>query len=453
MSKPKIKLRSARHLRSILNGIARHREEAIAVCDAIADLAEPPMEEFKSAARLEEFLSGNGLKVTRPWKARIPTAFRAVAGARRPRIGLMAEYDALPDCGPRPGQYGHGCGHNLLGSGSALAGILAAEALKRIGADGQVVVIGTPAEEILSGKVILAEEGAFKNLDAVISWHPDAKTSVKHAGGQAMDSLSFRFFGRTAHAAAGPHEGRSALDAALLTDVAVNYLREHIEENARIHSVIPNGGSAPNVVPDRAEIWYYIRGRDRQQVDELTQRVTLCARAAAMATETKVRVQYHDSITERIPNWPMTNLLEAIVHRCGVPKFTAADRRDANKAVPHNEGFFTKIQPTRTEQDRASSDDNNVSWFAPMSSFHLTCSPMNVRGHHRENARMTRTSGAHKGMLKAAEIMAMGVLELILNKPLLRKAQAEHKKTMKGRKYKLPPRSDAPRKKTRPKIR
>lgn len=435
------KLRSAPHLRKIRGAIARYGDEAVAVAEDIADFAEPPLQEFKSADRLEEFLSGNGFSVTRPWK-KMPTAFKAVVGKNRPRIAFLAEYDALPDCGPRPGQWGHGCGHNLLGAGSALAGIVAAEIAGQIGAGGQVIVIGTPAEEILSGKVMLAEEKAFNGLDAVIAWHPSGETCVKLYGGQAMDSLSLLFHGSTAHAAACPHEGRSALDAAILTDVAVNYLREHVEENVRIHSVLPNGGKAPNVVPDRAELWYYIRGRDRKQVDELTGRVIRCARGAAIATDTRYRVAYHDSITERIPNRTLAEVLDAVLHRCGPPKFTPADARAAEKLLPGKSKYNGKIEPLNTKLERASSDESNVSWFAPLGRLNVVCGTMGVTAHHRDNAVIARAPGAHRGMRKAAEVMAMGALELMLNPPVLAKVQQEFGKAMKGKKYKLPPRSN-----------
>ena len=437
MGNREIHLKSTRSLSNARKVFLRYKKSAIAVAEAIGKLAEPPLQEFESSDLLEKFLSDGRFKVTRPWK-NLPTAFRAVAGTGKPKIVILAEYDALPDCGPKPGQWGHGCGHNLLGTASALGGIIAAELLKKKKTNGQVIVIGSPAEETLSGKVMLAEKRAFVGLDAVITWHPDTTTSVKHKGGQAMDSLSLKFSGKTAHAASDPHKGRSALDAAILTDVAVNYLREHIEENVRIHSVIPDGGLAPNIVPDHAELWYYIRGRDRKQVDELTRRVIQCGRGAAMATDTKARVVHHDSITERIPNWPMTNMLNAILHRCGAPKFSQADQSAADKIAPDNKKFSSEILPVVTEQEPASSDDNNVSYFAPLGRFNVACVPVDIVAHHRQFAAMCTTSGAYRGMRKAAEIMAMAAIELTMNKPLLSKAKGEFKNNKKGKKYELP---------------
>lgn len=440
MPRKKLTLKSACHLRTIRSVTRRLTGRTVEVAEKIADLAEPPMKEFRSSEVLAEFLAEAGFNVTRPWP-KIPTAFGATFGSGRPRIALLAEYDALPDCGRRAGQWGHGCGHNLLGAAAALGGIVAAQTLKRAGADGQIIVFGTPAEEDLSGKVLMAEVGAFRRLDAALAWHPSAETDVLLAGGLAMTSLSFKFGGRTAHAAGAPHKGRSALDGVMLTDVAVNYLREHIESNARIHSVITNGGSAPNVVPDRAEIWYYVRGRDRKQVDELISRVIRCAKGAAIATETTVRTLCHDSVAERIPNRPLAEAMDAILRRCGAPKFTPAEERAAAKVLPGKK-YKTGIEGIKTDQGKGSSDEDNVSWFTPLARLNVACVPDGTVGHHRQYAAMVRTPGAHRGMIKAAEYLAAGAVELALNKPLLAKIQAEFRKNMRGKRYKLPKRTD-----------
>jgi len=439
MPKKPIALRASRHLPVIRRYVRTHRQLAIELAERIADLAEPPMKEFHSSQLLAGFLADRGFKVDWRWD-NIPTGFQASFGTGRPRIALLAEYDALPDCGPRRGQWGHGCGHNLLGAGSCLAGLAAAKTLEEIHRPGQIIVFGTPAEESLSGKVLMAEAGAFRRLDAVLAWHPSKETSVFLAGGSAMDSLSFKFKGRTAHAAGAPHKGRSALDGAMLTDIAVNYLREHVESNTRIHSVIPDGGSAPNVVPHTAEIWYHVRGRDREQVDELTGRVSRCARGAATATETTVRTACHDSVTERIPNKALAEAMDAILHRCGPPHFTPADAKAAVKITPGKE-YSTNIEKIKTEQGKGSSDEDNVSWFAPLVRLNVTCVPDGTVGHNREYAAMVRTPGAHKGMMKAAEYLTTGAVELALNKPLLARAQAEHKSNMRGKRYKLPKRT------------
>jgi len=441
MSKTKVQLKSWPRLRPVRAAIRRLRGEAVASAEAIAEFAEPPMREFESSDRLAAFLAGHGFAVSRPWRD-IPTAFRAVAGTAGPTIAVLAEYDALPDCGASARTWGHGCGHNLLGVGSAAAGIAAADVLARTKTPGRIVVFGCPAEEALSGKVFMAARGAFRGLDAVLSWHPAATNFANVAGGAAMDSVLFAFRGRTAHAAGGPEQGRSALDAALLMDVAVNYLREHTAENTRMHSVITDGGAAPNVVPDTAEIWYYLRADDRKQVDALRRRVRLCARAGAIATETRWRMTVQTSIPERIPNRTMGDLLDALLRRCGSPRFTPADARAARRVLP-GKAYAAGIDPIRVKAGRGSSDEDNVSWFAPLGNVGVACVPTDTTGHHRDYARAVRLSGAHRGMFKAAEVLAMAAIELAVNRPLLRRAQAEQKKARKGKKYALPMRRDA----------
>lgn len=410
--------------------------EAAVLADKIADFAEPPMKEFRSAAAIEHFLFSHGAKVSKPWQG-MPTAFHAQWGSTGPVIAILAEYDALPDCGELPGQYGHGCGHNLLGAGSALAGILAASLLARFKVKARVVVLGTPAEEALSGKVIMAEKGAFRGLDAVLAWHPAGGSEVKLAGGAAMDSILYRFRGKTSHAAAAPEKGRSALDAAMLMDVAVNYLREHVPENCRIHSVLTRGGSAPNVVPDLAEIWYYLRGKDRKQVDDLRRRVNICARAGAMASETRLEVLVQDSVTERIPNQPLADLLDAVMRRLGPPRFGASDQSAAGKILPGKK-YPKVIKPMQTKTGRASSDEANVSFFAPMAVFDMACLPEGLVPHNREVARASRLPGAHRGMVRAAEVMAAAAVQLALHPRLLSWSKAEFRRQMKGKVYRLP---------------
>jgi aminobenzoyl-glutamate utilization protein B len=436
MAKKNQTLQFAPHLRTIRAVIEQLSSQTIQAAERIADLAEPAMKEVGSSAVLADLLKRGGLEVSRPWK-HIPTAFKAVAGSGRPVVGIMAEYDALPNCGQGEGQWGHGCGHNLLGAASALAGIAAAATLKKLGKGARIVVFGTPAEESLYGKVIMADAGAFFGLDAMLGWHPSSRTSANLGGGSAMDSIRLNFTGQTAHAAGEPHRGRSALDAAILTEVAVNFLREHVEENARIHCVITDGGEAPNVVPEHAQIWYYVRGKDRRQVDQLRRRLLLCAKAGALATETRLKVFIETSLTERVPNQALAGMLDGLLRRCGPPVFTAADRKAAQAILP-GKVFSDALEPIKADQGRASSDEDNVSWFAPLGKLDVACVPKGSTYHHRDFARLIRTSGAHCGMLKAAEYLAAAAVELVLNRPLLAASQAEFKANRKGKEYNLP---------------
>ena len=438
MKTKKTSLRSARLLGRVRNLVKELAAQTIGISDRICALAEPPLKEFKSCRLLADFLARQGFKVTWPWKP-IPTGFLAVKGKGRPVLQVLAEYDALPDCGPKTGLWGHGCGHNLLGAAAVLAGIVAARVMEERGLAGQIQVVGTPAEETVGGKVWIAQRGGFDKADAIMVWHPTTETFVDNAGLQAMDSILFEFGGRTAHAAGSPDKGRSALDACMLMDVAVNYLREHVPDDTRMHCIIVDGGKAPNVVPDKSVVWYYIRGRGRSQVDDLRRRVVKCAQAAALATETTMKMDILTCCAERLPNNTLAGMMQQLLTGLGMPKYTPADVRQARKLSPGRKIVYQKkIGPIRNTQRFGSSDEDNASWFAPMGKIWATTVPKDTISHNRDCANLGVSSAAHKGMLKAAEVLGAAMIELAVNKPLLRKAQAEFAKIRKGKQYKLP---------------
>jgi aminobenzoyl-glutamate utilization protein B len=206
-----------------------------------------------------------------------------------------------------------------------------------------------------------------------------------------------------------------------------------------MHCVIVGGGKAPNVVPDRAVIWYYIRGRDRKQVDALRERVVKCAQGAALATETTWKMDVLTCCTERLVNRTMGGLMESVLAKCGMPKFTPADIRQCQRLSPGRKiAFFQKPLPTRSTQRFGSSDEDNASWFAPMGKVWLTCMPKETVGHHRDEAALAVSEAAHKGMAKAAEMMSLAMVELFANRPLLKRAQAEYRQARKGKQYNLP---------------
>ncbi len=418
--------------RLIEDGVAAEAARARGLALAIHDLAEPGFREERSARLLAAYLRERGFEVEFRYR-NIPTAFRAWRGSGRPAVGILGEYDALPDCGPRPGQWGHGCGHDLLGVGSAVGAAAAAEALARRGERGTVVYYGCPAEELLAGKAYMARDGAFRDLDACLAWHPSGKTNVCPLGGSAMDSLLFDFAGRTAHGASA-HNGRSALDAAMLTDVAANYLREHVPENVRIHMVVRRGGDAPNVVPARAQAWYYVRGKDRKQVDEVRERLVNCARGAALATGTKLRVARVTGIYSRLANAAMDGVLRANLELFGAPRAGAADRREASRLGAEPD-FKAGPDPDQQVQERGSTDEDSVSWLAPLGRFNMACHTRGIKGHHRETAAHNRLPFAHRGMLQAAKVLAGSALDLIADRATLARARAEFRKGTKGFRY------------------
>jgi aminobenzoyl-glutamate utilization protein B len=294
------------------------------------------------------------------------------------------------------------------------------------------VYYGCPAEETLAGKGYMARDGAFRDIDACLAWHPSGKTRANNVGGSALDSLVFDFRGRTAHGASA-HAGRSALDAVMLADVAANYLREHVPENVRIHMVVREGGDAPNVVPAAARAWYYVRGKDRKQVDEVRERLLACARGAAMATGTSFRWRRIAAIYERLPSDAMTAVLQKNLELFGAPRATAADVRRARR-LGLREGFSAGVEEPSPQQGRGSTDEDTVSWLCPLARFDLACVAKGTTGHHRQLAAQTALPFAVRGMLAAAKVFAGCAADLVTDRKLLAKARAEfRRRTRKSR--------------------
>lgn len=407
--------------------VNQEKEQAQFMADRIADFAEKGYHEFKSAKILTDYLSKNGFKVEFPWKY-MPTAFKASWGHSKPAIGFLAEYDALPDCGVEPGSNGHACGHNLLGVASVIGAKTVKEILQARKIKGSIVVWGCPAEELVGGKVFMARDGAFRDNDAILSWHPEKENYVDWTGHAALDSITFEFFGKTAHGSLA-HEGRSALDAVMLMDVAVNYLREHIPDNVRIHMCICDGGDVPNVVPSYAKSWYYIRGKDRTQVDEIGSRVLLCARGAALATETKLKTTRLTAVYHRLENDVFGNVVLENMRLFDIPKETQIDIQKV-KAMGKKPVFSQSVSANLGRKQRlSSSDEENVSWLAPFMLFHVACiSKEDVAFHHRDVAIQVKFPFAHRGMLRASEIFAGTAYDLYTNLELLKKIKTEFKR-------------------------
>ncbi len=408
------------------------KKEVDRLAEAIGKYAEPGLEEFKSARLLADYMTDNGFTVVFPWK-QIPTAFVARWGRGRPSIGIMAEYDALPDCGVKKGTWGHGCGHNLLGAGAAAGAVMAKKAFEQMKLNGTVVLWGCPAEELLDGKVYMAREGAFRENDMILGWHPDSKARVKPMGGAALDSVMFEFYGKTAHGASA-HNGRSALDGVMLLDVAANYLREHVPENVRMHMCVPDGGNAPNVVPDFARAWYYVRGKDRAQVDEVRKRLIACAKGAAMATGTRVRTRRLTGLYSRLPNNKLSDMVDQNLKAFGKQKVTEEDRKLAARTVSKPE-FVTHVQEPDMSRSRASSDEDNVSWLLPTMVFTVSTRCMGVTAHHRENTMHSMFPYAYRGALKAAQVFAATAVDLASSARDRRAVTVEFRKKTRGFTY------------------
>src|SRR6201995_5668060 len=311
------------------------KDDFEALSDRVWGMPELCYGEVRSCAEHTAMLQQHGFRVTKD-VAGTPPAVMGEAGAGGPVIAILGEYDALPGLGQESGVaqlkpvqgdgYGHGCGHNLLGSASMLAATAVKDYLAAHGIKGRVRYYGCPAEEGGAAKGFMARAGAFSDVDVAISWHPAAFSGVNEAVSLANTRIDFTFHGRASHAAAAPHLGRSALDAVELMNVGVNYMREHMPSDARVHyALLDTGGIAPNVVQAHARVRYSIRARDLPGMNELVGRVKKIADGAALMTETSVEMRIISAVSNILPNTPLEQTLHRIMEELGPPRFDEAD--------------------------------------------------------------------------------------------------------------------------------
>ncbi|MBD3170855.1 amidohydrolase, partial [Candidatus Bathyarchaeota archaeon] len=319
--------------------IDEHREEFIEVSDKVWEYAELGLVEHKSAQLHVDTLREHDFRVEHG-VAGMPTAFVATWGEGEPVIGFMGEYDALPGISNKPVPHkewliedgpGHGCGHNIHGTSGFMAAIATKQVMEKEEIKGTIKVYGSPAEENYDGKAYLVREGYFKGVDACLSHHPGGMNVAGLASSNAVNSVKYEFHGKTAHAAGSPEQGRSALDAIELMNIGVNYLREHVVQEARIHYVIEEGGGQPNVVPDYARSWYYIRAPERSQVDTIYSRINKIAEGAAMMTDTEVKIDLIAAIYNKIPNRTLSELVTSNMREVGHPGWTEEELEFASE--------------------------------------------------------------------------------------------------------------------------
>ena len=409
--------------RHIVDMCQKLKEQAEQTALQIGRLSEPPLQEHLSAQLLRDILVEHGFAIEREF-SHMPTAFTASRGKGKPVVGLLAEYDALPGCGEDCSGFGHGCGHNLLGTAAVFAAIAAAGALEKEGIKGTVKLLGCPAEETLVGKVYMARDGAFDDLSACLAWHPSAGTRANDASGLAMDSLVYEFTGKTAHAACDPHHGRSALDAVEIMNIAVNYLREHVPPDVRIHYVIRHGGEAPNVVPPYARVWYYVRGKNREVVNEVRERVHNCARAAALATDTQMKMTFLAACYDRLPNSAISNQIDANLKEVGAPQFDAHDDEFV-RSLGLTQPLSRETGEIATGTSSGSSDEGNVSWITPLGRLDVACWAPGTPGHNTLVHRQAISSVGMKGLAVATQVLALTAFDLCTDPALLRRIRRE----------------------------
>ena len=435
------------------NWLETNKAELSDICHKIWSYAELAMEEYKSSELLASYLEKMGFTVARG-VAGMPTAFVAVYGSGQPVIGILAEYDALPglsqDTVPykkplKEGSPGHGCGHNVFGTASTAAAVALKEVMAKHKIPGTIKLFGCPAEETVVGKVFMARDGVFNGLSCCIQWHPSTENAVSLGSSNAMNQFEVEFFGKAAHAAGDPWHGRSALDAVELTDVGLNYLREHLKPTARIHYVIVDGGGAPNVVPDYAKAWYYVRDVDRKSVEEDYKRVLKIIEGAAQMTETTYKIHFISGVHATLPNRAGDEVVYSNLLLVGPPRFDEEEQQYA-KTIQKNlgieeRGLRNKIEPFKLPQRSwggGSTDVAEVSWLTPTTALGVAMAPDGAPWHHWAEVACGGMSIGYKAMLTAAKVMAATGLDFFTHPEIIKKMREEWVKKKGGKEYKSP---------------
>jgi aminobenzoyl-glutamate utilization protein B len=430
--------------------VDRQADEAWIIAKQIWTWAEPGYQETKSAKRLSDTLEKAGFQVERG-VAGIPTSFTATIGSGKPVIGILGEYDALPGLSqqavPEPlsrddgNGYGHACGHHLFGTASMTAAIAVAEQLARTKSSGTIRFYGCPAEEGGAAKTFMVREGLFADCDAVLHWHPGSRNSAGDASCLSRMAVKFRFKGTSAHAAGAPEQGRSSVDAVELTAHAAELLREHTPDFTRIHHTITAGGQAPNVVPDFAEIYFYVRHPQSDVVAQLYPRLLKCAEAGALATETKLHAEYLGGTMEILPNNTMAEVVQANLKSLAKlsysPDETAfALRIQSTLQKPVSLERIADVSDSSGETTKGSTDVGDVSWVVPTAGFSTACWVPGTPGHSWQAVAAGGTTIGRQGMLLAAKTLATSTWDLLHSPDTLAAAKIEHTKRRNGREYK-----------------
>lgn len=407
----------------------------------IWNYAEVGYQEEKSSALLQDMLSKEGFKIQKG-VAGIPTAFVASFGEGQPVLGILGEYDALPglsqDSLPsrkiiQEGAAGHACGHHLFGVGSAAAAIAVKNWMVATKQKGTIRVYGTPAEEGGSGKVYMVRAGLFNDVDAVLHWHPSDSNSASAGSSLANISAKFRFRGVSAHAAAAPDRGRSALDGVEAMDYMVNMMREHIPSDTRIHYIITQGGKAPNVVPDFAEVYYYVRNPRRDVVQDVWARIIKASEGAAMGTGTTVEHEIIGGVYELLPLDALANVMYKDLTEVGGVKYDATENEFAQQiqttfgvtSVPEISSA-AKILPYEYERSgMGSTDVGDVSWTVPTVGLRTATWVPGTAAHSWQAVAAGGTSIGRKGMMVAAKTIALTAVDLFQNPKVINDAKAE----------------------------
>jgi len=448
--------------------IENHAAETIAVCDKVWEYAESRFVEHRSAKEIADYLESQGFELTFGLGG-ADTAFVAQFGAGKPVIAFLGEYDALSglsqqadcDChSPIEGAAdGHGCSHNLLGGGAMAAAVAIKDYMQEKGLGGTIRFYGCPAEENAGGKAFMVKDGCFDDCDIALTWHPSWTNRIIHSGSLANVRVFFTFHGTSAHAAGSPHLGRSALDAVELMNVGVNYMREHMIDEARIHYAVTNtGGTAPNVVQSEAQVLYAIRAPKVAQVKELFDRVCKVAQGAALMTETSVEIKqvaaYADyigcnPILERMRlhmdaslplDYTKEELAYAAKFRAVITDLDARGLQETAKqcAALSDEDLYTAPIWNFRAPDSAmggSTDVGDVSWVCPTGQFYAVTKAAGTAAHSWQTTAQGKSSIAYKGTMLAAKIMAATAYDFLTDPALVAKAREDWLRSLDGETY------------------
>ena len=452
-------------LEALIQGKKEQFEQA---ADQIWGFAEMRYQEFQSAQLQKDLLRREGFEIEEDLGG-IPTAFRAKAGSGRPVVGLLGEFDALPQLSQKadlthpepenPGAPGHGCGHHLLGAGCMQAAVAVKDYLLEHPCQGTVIYYGCPAEEGGAGKAFMVREGCFEDCDVCLAWHPYSATFAS-VSSLANARIIYNFTGKSAHAAAAPHLGRSALDAVELMNVGVNYMREHMLPEARVHyAVTDTGGDAPNVVQARAQVLYSVRAPRTDQVYELAQRVHNIARGAALMTETQVDIQVVSSYADVLQNktldglvyrhmqevFPLSYTEEELAyaqrfHEVGDPGDWKAYQAMAVKLLGEKgqelfQGAMADVCVPPMPLKTGSTDVGDVSWNVPTAWFGSACFALGTPAHSWLAVAQGKSAIAHRGMAGAAMVLARTALDLMEQPQLVDSARADMERAKGGAEY------------------
>ncbi len=434
-----------------IQSVNKHQQELVAISDKIWAYAETALKESKSAKELADYAELQGFTVKRG-VAGLPTAFIAEFGSGKPIVGIMGEFDALPGISQKAqpsrepleiGAAGHGCGHNLFGAGSLGAAVAVKELIAQGKLKGTIRFYGTPAEEAVGGKIYMARDGLFNDLDVCLDWHPDSETAASTQSSQAMVDFIVEFKGKAAHAAADPWNGRSAVDGAEAFTHGVNLLREHVRPSVRMHYVIKAGGDVPNVVPEYAKVWMWVRDSKRSVVDDVFARVKDIAKGAAQIAGVEVKVTVQTGDYELLVNRNGATALQKNLDVLGPITYTADEIAFAKKiqevqGVEQSglDGAIHALKDTKEDPEGGSTDVGDISWNVPEITLVTTTAPKNTAWHGWAVVACGGMSIGHKGMLFSAKALAMTMVDLFENEQLRKDVRAEFDKRKGSQVYK-----------------